>query len=338
MEENQVIKEKHENHVNNGNYRPLEVENSNLKSYNLGKTAEEDEKNKVLHFKSGLDDNPEITPFKNGKKYNEASEIDCSHPLKLLDQAFGAYIKQKSEMYEIVTGCETKNRYSISLRLHGYNKLYKAFKCKEESSWCMRNCCSGESREFKMMIKYSPNGVNDKGDDYLSNRFAEFDRPYKCTCCNFNRPELNVFMSKSDTNPEHKVIGKIWEPYSCSRVLVNVNDEHREIYRFDIDRTQPGISCRAFTCGAIESVDFPIINIDNNGVGIIDGEIKRMGRTYDEAVIGSDADCYDIIFPKNATAEQKFLILATSLLIDFRYFEDTEEEESTIRRRSYYSK
>ena len=255
--------------------------------------------------------------------------------MKLLEQAHGAYIKQKIEMYEIVTGCETKNRYSICLRIKNWNKLYKAFKCKEDSSWIMRNCCSGENREFKMMIKYSPNGINDKGDDYSSQLFAELDRPFKCTCCGLNRPEMNIKLAK-----DKKTIGKIIEPFSCSRVLIDTRNESNEpLYKFDIDRTQPGISCRAFTCGAIESVDFPIQKINKQtGEYEIDGEIKRMGRSYDEAVIGSDADCYDIVFPKDATAEEKLLILSTTLLIDFRYFEDTEEEENTTRKRSYYAK
>lgn len=268
-------------------------------------------------------------------RFESADEIDCSDPMKLLDQATGAFIKQKVEMYEIVTGCETKNRYSISLKIKGWNKLYKAFKCKEESSWCMRNCCSGERREFKMNIKYSPNGLNDMGDDYSSQCFAELDRPYKCTFFNLNRPELTVKLCKED-----KVIGTIIEPCSCSRVLLETKNENLEtIYHFDVECAQPGIAWRAFTCGAIEKVEFPILKVDKKtGCSSVDGKILRLGRSYDEAVIGSDADNYDITFPERATAQEKFLILSTTMLIDFRYFEDTEEEESTLRRRNYYAK
>ncbi len=290
--------------------------------------------NRIINYK--VDENLKANKNANFsmKKITDASQIKFSDPLELLEHAHGAYIKQKVEMYEIVTGCETKNRYTICLRLKNWNKLYKTFKCKEESSWCMRNCCSGEGREFKMLIKYSPNGINDKGDDYSSHCFAELDRPYKCTCCNLNRPELGVHLTN-----EKKHLGTITEPFSCSRVLINASDGNGDlIYKFDIDRSQQGIACRAFTCGAIESVDFPIIKVDKNGETEVDGEIKRMGRSYDEAVIGSDADCYDIVFPKTATPQEKFLILSTTMLIDFRFFEDTEEEESTVRRRSYYAK
>jgi len=308
-----------------------EDDSDNKDKYN---NSHHDQDVKVVNHKNiNLKLEKEIIHKSSHNRITDVSQIDCSDPMKLLDQAHGAYIKQKLEMYEIVTGCETKNRYSICLRLNNWNKLYKAFKCKEESSWFMRNCCPGESREFKMMVKYSPNGINDKVDDYSSQLFAELGRPYKCTCFGMGRPELNVKLSKGN-----KEIGKISEPFSCSRVIVNTTDEKGDmVYKFDIDRTQPGISCRAFTCGAIESVDFPIQNV-KLGDNVIDGEIKRMGRSYDEAVIGSDADCYDIVFPKKATAEEKFLILSSTLLIDFRYFEDTEEEENTTRKRSYYAK
>jgi len=256
------------------------------------------------------------------KKYTDISQIDATSPFKLLEQAYGAYIKQKIEMVELITGCETKNRYTICLRINGWSYLYKAFKCKEESSWCIGNCCSGESRKFKMLIKYSPNGLYDKGDNYNSNLFAELDRPYKCTCFNLNRPELSVSLTDG-TN-----LGKITEPFSCSRVLVDIRNGNGELkYKIDIDWSQPGIACRSFLCGAIESVDFPIQNINKmTGESVLDGEIKRMGRSYAEAVVGSDTDCFDIIFPKNATPEEKFLILSSTLLIDYRFFEDTEKE------------
>jgi len=60
-----------------------------------------------------------------------------------LRNAKSAFIKQKIELLEVLTGCETKNRYSVYLRYeNGVNALL--FKCKEESSWCARNCITYE--------------------------------------------------------------------------------------------------------------------------------------------------------------------------------------------------
>ena len=59
--------------------------------------------------------------------------------LLALRDARSAFIKQKIELMEIFTGCESKNRYNVYLRYdNGVNAFL--FKCKEESTWCSRNC------------------------------------------------------------------------------------------------------------------------------------------------------------------------------------------------------
>lgn len=72
--------------------------------------------------------------------------------LLALRNAKSAFIKQKVELLEMLTGCETKNRYSVYLRFeNGVNALL--FKCKEESSWFSRNCLSYNYLNFSF-IKY----------------------------------------------------------------------------------------------------------------------------------------------------------------------------------------
>jgi hypothetical protein len=60
-------------------------------------------------------------------------------PMEKLKTANGAFIKQKIELFEMLSGCEMPNRYNVYLR-EG-NQYYFVFKCKEKSTWCMRNCC-----------------------------------------------------------------------------------------------------------------------------------------------------------------------------------------------------
>lgn len=62
-----------------------------------------------------------------------------SDPLLELAQAGSAIIKQQIELLEIMTGCETKNRYHVYIKTMNGEMSY-LFKCKEESSWCSRNC------------------------------------------------------------------------------------------------------------------------------------------------------------------------------------------------------
>jgi hypothetical protein len=56
-----------------------------------------------------------------------------------LNAANSAYIKQKVELLEILTGCETKNRYNVILNFPNLTSAF-LFKCKEESSCLSRNC------------------------------------------------------------------------------------------------------------------------------------------------------------------------------------------------------
>ena len=58
-----------------------------------------------------------------------------------LGAATSVVIKQKVELLEVLTGCETKNRYSVILNFPNGTSAF-LFKCKEDSSWCSRNCVS----------------------------------------------------------------------------------------------------------------------------------------------------------------------------------------------------
>ena len=59
--------------------------------------------------------------------------------MNALRKAKGAHIKQKVEILEAITGCETNNRYNVFLNYGDENYAY-VFKCKEESDWISRNC------------------------------------------------------------------------------------------------------------------------------------------------------------------------------------------------------
>ncbi len=101
--------------------------------------------------------------------------------LSELDNIKSVKIEQQIEVLEIITGCETANRYHV----YGFNKkgeISYLFRCKEESDWCERNCCASSVRPFKMKIyhirtRQQFNGVND-----TSNYFALINKPISCSC------------------------------------------------------------------------------------------------------------------------------------------------------------
>lgn len=83
--------------------------------------------------------NMNLNPVPNAMYFMGQPVHFINDPMERLRTATGAYIKQKLELFEVLTGCETKNRYMVYLK--DGNNYYYVFKCKEESEWCMRNCC-----------------------------------------------------------------------------------------------------------------------------------------------------------------------------------------------------
>lgn len=74
---------------------------------------------------------------------NAVNQLFSSHmsgldKLRLLSRIF---VKQKFEMLEMLTGCETENRYKVYAADEGLERVGRPiFKCKEKSSFMARNC------------------------------------------------------------------------------------------------------------------------------------------------------------------------------------------------------
>lgn len=97
-----------------------------------------------------------------------------------LNAAKSAKIKQKVELLEVFTGCETKNRYNVILNFpNGTNAFL--FKAKEESDCCSRNCVHPSDRPLNMKIKYirQPNQFNGLTYDDCD---YNFEKPCTCSC------------------------------------------------------------------------------------------------------------------------------------------------------------
>jgi len=67
------------------------------------------------------------------------------------------------ELLEIITGCETENRYNIYPACPSGEKFGPAiFHARERSGWCARNCLAGNCRPFEITIShvnlYDPHG------------------------------------------------------------------------------------------------------------------------------------------------------------------------------------
>ena len=229
------------------------------------------------------------------------------NPLQELAQSKSAIIKQRIELPKI-TECGTKNRY------HVYVQKKCLFKCKEESGCCESNCCPFDARPFSIKIKHI-SGQNQMNEDFTKG-FAEFKRPFKCTCCCLARPSMSATYAESGV-----FFGKVIEAFSCCDPIFNVYDKDKAIkYRITCDCCQCGFCCRNSCCGKLFSVNLNIHDgNDVNMTGKPVGTIKKKCEGIQQLITDNT---YILTFPENASPEEKLMLIGAVLLLDYRYYED----------------
>ena len=257
-----------------------------------------------------------------GLQYYEFSQ----NPLQELALSEKARIRQEPELLEMLSGCETENRYHVFIILPNGMEKY-LFKCKEESTFCQRNCCPSELREFNMKIKSIPSQM--EYNDNFQTYFATLVKPFKCTCCCLARPIITgVF---HDNNQQ---FGHILEECTCCDPKFVVSNNLGIRYFITIEYCQCGFCCRN-GCSKFHEVEAQIRIGDGNGE-VVGKIIKKVAQDILE-VLG-DADTYDIYFPKDASPEEKLTLIMATLFIDYRYYEtqasSKKNKRSGRRRRS----
>ena len=225
-------------------------------------------------------------------------------PMVELAQCVGAIIRQELEMFEIISGCETQNRYHVFLQSN--KGLKYAFKCIERSGCCARACCSNNCRTIKLDIRHVASANEDPD---LAKLFISARKPCACSCCCFCRPQLNINLS---TNNEY--LGKIREPCSCCDIKMETYDKNKTLKYLIIGNCcQYGLCCGS-SAEKLAEIQFKILR---NGQSV--GIMKKLTSSYGEYF--SKADSYKITFPLDATPEDKMLLICAGLLVDYQNFE-----------------
>jgi hypothetical protein len=160
----------------------------------------------------------------------------------------------------------------------------------------------------------------DKESDLIINDFQSYwallERPFKCTCCCLARPEMTAVV-------QNRPIGKVNEVFTCFDPIFNVLDSKDQLkWKISANCCQCGLVCRN-SCGRCSSVEFFIHNGDSVDMSpeTKSGFIKKVFSGIQELV--SDSNNFQIEFPENATPDEKFMIISTTLMIDYRLFEDS---------------
>jgi len=220
----------------------------------------------------------------------------------------GVFIKQKFNVAQAFTGCEMTHRHFVyALGPDGKAKKgNKIFKCKEISSFWMRQCCSAHARAFSMDVTHK----DYQDTNFDGQPFLRFERPFKCSCLCLDRPVLSVTHNEAGQN---SVIGKIINPYQCCDLKVNIYDANDNLkYTIAGSCCQAGVLCGGPCC---QEAEFQIYSGDQ-----IVGNLKRVPADFLKSVVESLAN-FNLTFPVNATGPERALLIAATIMMDFTYFD-----------------
>ena len=234
----------------------------------------------------------------------------------LLNQQSAIIIKQKVELLEAMTGCETENRYHV----YGYDpatqqKKAQIFKCKEKSDCCSRQCLSGACRPFEMTIStLKANGEYEP--------FLKLERPCMCTFLCFNRPEVLVTLVE---NGRAEFLGKVIDPFNCCNMEINTYDQNNtRKHKIYGSCCQLGTFCRC-PCEPCQTFEFDVKSASGDNLS----RLQKKSKGCLQAMT-TDADNFYLSFPKDIAAGDKALLMSAVLFLDFRHF-----EVNPNRRRNY---
>jgi len=241
----------------------------------------------------------------------------------------GLYVRQHLEIAEMLTGCETKNRYSVAVIPAGtaipsapdsnWSKQFRSsasfnplLKAKEESE-CFERVCCPLFRGFTMPFK------DGNGTDFLV-----LTRPFKCDPCYFppcltcNTQELSIAAGGTTIATAKEVTGKCCTSGCCQRRFEASNASGTVIYTFDLnDCTSKSGShnCCAPTCfNEALTVDIT----DANGTLLPPSTFVWPGCNCGGL---NDLSNFIIAFPDGTSADERSALIAGMFLLEFTVME-----------------
>ena len=221
---------------------------------------------------------------------------------------YGVFIKQKIEWLEVLTGCETPNKYLI-FEMNQQNQKVGApmISCKEDSSCLARQCLRGSNRPLTM------NCINLFNNQSLC---LQMEKPYKMTflCC--NRPEMTVRYTEQGNFID---VGKVIDNWDVCNYSFSVLDvQGNQMFHIEASCMQLGFHLEC-PCESCETIVFEVYKGEKSA-GVRWPDLVKTGTNCVASMV-SDADNFMVPFGQNATFEERVMLVSTALFIDYMMFE-----------------
>ena len=148
---------------------------------------------------------------------------------------------------------------------------------------------------------------------------------------NFNILNLFTQIRPEMTGLDHeaeKPFWKIIDDWRCCdpSLMVYGEDTKRLKYKISGECCQAGIVCKSMKmCYEVKFCIFDANCKDEDPKNAV-GSITRKIPNLAEALF-TDADCFEVNLPENATVNEKLMIIGAVLMLDYTYFEDDSASE-----------
>ena len=256
------------------------------------------------------------------RNYNKSEEIALNNnnyltldnDLAKFTKCKKVYIDQYYKISDMFVICPLYYNYRISLEYEKEGEAYYLFDSKDLSSTCSHNCCPNQAKSVKMEI--GSYGIG-KG---IRQRFAIFEKPYRCACLFLcaccTRPTFNIFI-----NEGNEKIGYIREIRTACDPTLNVFSKYDTLkYTISGSCCQCGYCCKDLCCGMCNSATFSIYNGADDKKEKPEGTISKIKFSGNK--VKPDYEQSTIVYPIQASCEDKVLILAAALFIQILYFQN----------------
>ena len=251
--------------------------------------------------------------------------------------ADGVFVRQRVELFEAVTGCETKNRYNLVTIPKGaafpekmdtaWSEPYKEaalsdrlYKAKEESQCFQRICCP-VFRGFEMEFK-TKEGATD----------FTIERPFKCDpchcppCCMLAEQELSV------KGRDGVVITRAKERTAncqqcCSRTFIIYDGSEQELYRLKAGQcTSDSGNCNACAPSCcVNAYEVDMYQAGDEGKKIDTSAFLFPGCCT--CAGATDRSNFVVKFPAEATTHQRAALLGGMFLVEYTIMELKRQQE-----------